>query len=276
MEVQPRVGGALQGPRGTAHRLSRGHAGYDPTATEKKLAQNHGAGPPTCDAIHKLKAPQCKTCPYRLLGTTPLNIGPIPSPDAPPVAGRILTSPLPPQVLWDSPGNRANIMAAIDQRLSADPYTFQNGNRLVSLRVSPGAAILFPNLVDRDPAEKGVTTPAVRDDGDMPAILETSEADIRLIADQDHWMGVPKAVPPRMETAEDKTKTQAHPRASGYMHAVHKISRSRIGFRPLLGLARVPIIDKLGNLDFGTGYDEATGVFRDRTPLLSVPDRPTA
>ena len=147
-------------PVGTAHRLSKDHTGYDPVATEKKLAQEHGAGPPTCDAIHKLNAPQCKTCPYRLLGTTPLNIGPIPSPDAPPVAGRILTSPLPPQVLWDSPGNRANIMAALDRRLSADPYTFQNGNRPVSLRISPGAAILFPNLVDRDPVEKGVTTPA--------------------------------------------------------------------------------------------------------------------
>jgi len=262
-------------PEGTAHRLSRGHAGYDPTATEKKLAQHHGAGPPTCDAIHKLKAPQCNTCPYRLLGTTPLNIGPIPSPDAPPVAGRKLTSSLPPQILWDSPGNRVNIMAAIDRRLSSDPYTFQNGNRLVSLRVSPGAAVLFPNLVDRDPVQKGVTTPAVRDDGDMPAILETSEADIRLIADQDHWMGNAQGRPAKDGEAEAKPKPKRIHVPADTCNLYVKSARSRVGFRPLLGLARTPIIDKLGNLDFGTGYDEATGVFRDRCPALSVPDRPT-
>jgi putative DNA primase/helicase len=37
----------------------------------------------------------------------------------------------------------------------------------------------------------------------------------------------------------------------------------------------VPIIDEAGNLDFSVGYHGATGVFRDRTPGLDVPLRPT-
>jgi hypothetical protein len=60
-------------PEAAAHRLSKGHAEYDPTTTEQKLGQNHGAGPPLCATI-ALLAPQCLTCPHRELGTTPLNV----------------------------------------------------------------------------------------------------------------------------------------------------------------------------------------------------------
>jgi hypothetical protein len=166
-------------------------------------------------------------------------------------------------------------MRAIDRRLAADPYTFQNGNRLVSLRVSPGAAVLFPNLIDRDPAEKGVTTLAVRDDGDLPAMLETSEADIRLIADQDHWMGYAQGRPAKDGKEEEKPKHKRVHVPADTCAVYIKSSRPRFGFRPLLGLARVPIIDKVGTLDFGRGYHEGTATFRDRTPILNIPDRPT-
>ena len=61
-------------PEATAHRLSRGYAEYDPVATENKLAQGHGAGPPMCGTISQL-ATQCATCPHLDLGTTPLAVG---------------------------------------------------------------------------------------------------------------------------------------------------------------------------------------------------------
>jgi hypothetical protein len=275
-------------PRKTAHRLCEKSQYYSEAGTDEKLAacqlareQRETIGPPKCAHI-AIEREECKTCPYLQLETTPLSVGFKINPagnasgkGAPPVGGRILTSALPPQVLWDTPGNRANIMWAIDQRLAADPYTFQNGNRLVSLRVSPGVDVLFPNLVDRSPTEKGVTTPAVRDEGDMPAILETSEADVRLIADQDHWMGVSQGRPAKDGDGGTPPKHKRTHVPADTCTLYIKSSRSRIGFRPLLGLARVPIIDRLGNLNYDTGYDEATGVFRDRTPTLNVPDQPT-
>ena len=60
-------------PEATAHRLSKGHDEYDPDATEAKLAQNHGSGPPYCTTIAML-APQCKSCVHRDLGTGPLGV----------------------------------------------------------------------------------------------------------------------------------------------------------------------------------------------------------
>jgi putative DNA primase/helicase len=263
-------------PEDTAHRLSRGHVGYAREATEQKLAQNHGAGPPLCETIHKLNVPQCKDCVYRILGTTPLNIGTFTSPDAPLVEGKPLVTKLPTQVLWDVPGNRARIMEALDKRLSADPYIFQNGDRLISLRVSPGSA-QFANIIDRSRSATGevIATPAVRDDGDMPAMLETTDADILLIADQDYWMGAAQGRPAQVGNAKPEPKSKRVHASSEACKIYMKSSRTKIGFRPLLGLARVPIIDKEGNLDFGMGYHEATGIFCDRTPILNVPEKPT-
>ena len=266
-------------PEDTAHRLSRGHVGYAREATEQKLAQNHGAGPPLCETIHKLNVPQCKTCVYRILGTTPLNIGTFTSPDAPLVEGKPLVTKLPPQVLWDSPGNRANIMAALDRRLSADPYTFQNGDRLISLRVSPGSA-QFANIIDRRRSATGevIATPAVRDDGDMPAMLETTDADILLIADQDYWMGTAQGRPSKDETGEEKPKHKRVHASADTCKIYMKSSRTKIGFRPLLGLARVPIIDKEGGLAILTSARATTrrlASSETARPSLNVPDRPT-
>ena len=61
-------------PEKTAHRLSRGHAGYDPATTEQKLAQNHGSGPPMCATFNLVGATQCPGCPHMALNTTPLAI----------------------------------------------------------------------------------------------------------------------------------------------------------------------------------------------------------
>ena len=61
-------------PEATAHRLSEGYNGYDPAATEQKLAQPHGSGPPSCRTIGQ-DAPQCAACPHNNLGSNPLGIG---------------------------------------------------------------------------------------------------------------------------------------------------------------------------------------------------------
>lgn len=271
-------------PRETAHRLCNKSQYYTEEGTDEKLATAQLAranretiGPPKCDHI-AIEREECKTCPHLALDTTPLSVGfkfnpagKAPGKGAPPVGGRILTSALPPQTLWDTPGNRAQIMEALDLRLAADPYIFQNANRLISLRVSPGPA-QFANIVDhsRSAAGEAVTTPAVRDEGDMPAMLETTDADVMLLADQDYWMSNEQGRP---TAGKSKTK-RVH--ASGAACRLYVNSaRARTGFRPLLGLARVPIIDDAGNLDFGIGYHEATGIFRDRTPLLDIPDNPT-
>ena len=61
-------------PERTAARLSCGHAGYDPVATESKLAQNHGAGPPRCETINALTT-LCTGCPHLASNSSPLNVG---------------------------------------------------------------------------------------------------------------------------------------------------------------------------------------------------------
>ena len=273
-------------PSETAHRLSNKNPHYDYADTEKKLAiaqqaraTNPNLGPPKCEHF-AIEREECKTCPYLAMNTTPLSVAFKVNPPgkllggsvAPSVGGIILASVLPPQTLWDTPGNRAQIMEALDLRLAADPYIFQNSNRLISLRVSPGAA-QFANIVDRSRSAAGVVvaTPAVRDEGDMPAMLETTDADVMLLADQDYWMGQEQGRP----AAGTKTKTKRVHASGSACRLYMNSGRARAGFRPLLGLARVPIIDDAGNIDFGTGYHEATGIFRDRTPMLNVPERPT-
>lgn len=69
-------------PEQTAHRLSSGHATYDPTETLDKLAQaqtdrrnNSNLGPPGCEAIHHAGATQCSACPHLALKSNPLNVG---------------------------------------------------------------------------------------------------------------------------------------------------------------------------------------------------------
>jgi Primase C terminal 2 (PriCT-2)/RepB DNA-primase from phage plasmid len=189
-------------------------------------------------------------------------------PRVPLVGGEKLKPTLPPQILWDTPGRRKEIMEALDARLASDPYTFRNGDRIVSLCVSPGAAVLFPYIVDRNASGP---TPAVTDESDMPVILETTDADVLYLADLDHWMGY---APGRVAEGKEPKPTRKHaPVETCKLYL--KLSRAKLGFRPLLGLARVPIIDDAGNLDFGEGYHEATGIFRDRTPKLNIPDNPT-
>jgi hypothetical protein len=189
-------------------------------------------------------------------------------PRTPLVGGQTLVSALPPQPLQDTPGNKVRIVDALDRRVAADPYTFQSGDRLISLRISPGAAALFPQIVDRGASGP---TPAVVDECDMPVMLETTDADVLYLADQDHWLGysprrVAEGGQPKLRRVHAPTET-----CKNYL----KLSRAKMGIRQLNGLARVPIIDDAGNLDFSVGYHEATGVFRDRTPILDVPDSPT-
>jgi hypothetical protein len=160
-------------------------------------------------------------------------------------------------------------MEALDRRVAADPYTFQSRDRLISLRISPGATVLFPHIVDR--GASGVTAPGVTDECDVPVMLETTDADVIYFADRDHWWGYS---PGRVAEGEKRKLRRVHAPADTcklYM----KLSRAKVGIRPLNGLARVPIIDDAGNLDFGVGYHEATAIFRDRTPVLDVPDNPT-
>jgi hypothetical protein len=192
-------------------------------------------------------------------------------PLTPPVGGQTLESTLPQQTIYDTPGRKAEVMDALDRRVAADPYTFQSGDRLISLRISPGAALLFHRIVDRDASAPGGVALGVTDECDMPVMLETGDADIAFLADLDIWMGssqgrVAEGGQPKLKRVHAPTET-----CKSYL----KLSRPKMGFRQLNGLARVPIIDDAGNLDFGVGYHQATGVFRDRTPALDVPDRPT-
>ena len=55
MEVQLALAARCKEPEATAHRLSKGHVGYYSVATETKLAQGHGAGPPYCATIATLE-----------------------------------------------------------------------------------------------------------------------------------------------------------------------------------------------------------------------------
>jgi hypothetical protein len=192
-------------------------------------------------------------------------------PSAPLVGGKTLLLALPPQTLQDIPGNKARIMEALDRRVAADPYTFQSGDRLISLRISPGAAVLFPRIVDQDASAPEGMTLGVIDECDMPVMLETTDADILYLADQDHWLGYS---PGRAKEDEKPKLRRIHAPAETCKNYL-KLSRAKMAIRQLNGLARVPIIDDAGNLDFGVGYHEATGVFRDRTPVLDVPDNPT-
>jgi hypothetical protein len=159
-------------------------------------------------------------------------------------------------------------MEALDRRVAADPYTFQSGDRLISLRISPGAAALFPRIVDLGASEP---TLAVVDECDMPVMLETTDADVLYLADQDHWLGYS---PGRVAEGEKPKPRRVHAPTETCKNYL-KLSRTKVGIRQLNGLARVPIIDDAGNLDFSVGYHEATGIFRDRTPVLNVPDNPT-
>lgn len=63
-------------PVDAAHRLSKGHAGYNPTATDKKLAEklavigaNKNLGWPKCASFSH---PACQTCPLLQLGKSPI------------------------------------------------------------------------------------------------------------------------------------------------------------------------------------------------------------
>jgi Domain of unknown function (DUF927) len=66
-------------PLDAAHRLSFGHAGYDPDETEDKLAQvektrhRRDLGWPQCSTIHDSGAEQCADCPHFGKGQSPLN-----------------------------------------------------------------------------------------------------------------------------------------------------------------------------------------------------------
>jgi Domain of unknown function (DUF927) len=79
-------------PEATAHRLSKGHVGYDLVATENKLAQGHGAGPPACATIAIL-ASQCATCQYRDAKSNPLGVGFKQPPNGHPYQGFVNSNP---------------------------------------------------------------------------------------------------------------------------------------------------------------------------------------
>jgi hypothetical protein len=172
----------------------------------------------------------------------------------PSVGGKVLSSALPAQTILYVPGNMEEEMGAIDERLAADPYTFQSGSRLVSLRL-PDASRLLPGVVS---------------DGDMPTMLPTTSADVLYLADRDIWRG---HSPGRAGDRGPKFRRIPVPRnvCKDYL----ELSRTKTGIRRLRGLARVPIIDDAGDIDFSEGYHAATGVFRDRTPNLNVPQSPT-
>ena len=277
--------------RKLAHMLSKDYVGrnsiysveetddeYDQIEIEK--TNNRKLGPTKCDALKRLGVKECETCVHFALGTTPINVPervaaaqqrttPRVSASLPPVGGKPLLSTLPPQEIFDIPGSKAHVVETLDQRMAADPYTFQSGDRLISLRIPPPVAVLFPHLVDKD--ETGGTTPAITDEGDMPVMLETTSADVLFITDVDHWMGY---VSGRVEKGKEREFRRIRPTTETCIQYL-KLSRAKIGIRPLLGLARVPIINNKGDLDFNTGYHEATGIFRDRVPILDVPDNPT-
>ena len=72
-------------PQDAAHRLSKGHADYDPAATDKKLEQKQNAiragnlGWPECAKFHHAA---CETCPLRAQGKSPFHFA---QPDVPSV-----------------------------------------------------------------------------------------------------------------------------------------------------------------------------------------------
>jgi Domain of unknown function (DUF927) len=72
-------------PQDAAHRLSKGHAEYDPEATDRKLEQKQIAikagnlGWPECAKFHHAA---CQTCPLRAHGKSPFHFA---QPDVPPI-----------------------------------------------------------------------------------------------------------------------------------------------------------------------------------------------
>jgi hypothetical protein len=149
-------------------------------------------------------------------------------PCTPLVGGQTLVSTLSQQTIYDIPGNKEQVMDALDRRVAADPYTFQSGDRLISLRISPGSSVLFPRIVDQDASAPGRATPGVIDECDMPVMLETGDADIAFLADRDYWIGPSQG---RVADGRPQKLKRVHAPAETCKSYL-KLSRAKIGVRP--------------------------------------------
>ena len=118
-------------PEATAHRLSQGHSGYDKEATEQKLAQPHGSGPPSCATVGTV-ASQCASCKYHTMGSNPLGVG-----AARPVNNHVLSA----AAAFSTTGQPIIDLPA--------PYYQERGNLLVykiepdTGKPTPGASLAF-------------------------------------------------------------------------------------------------------------------------------------
>lgn len=95
-------------PRPTAHRLSSGHPGYDPAATDAlfdRLYQN-GTGWTSCQTVEGTGYKGCQACPKRGMGKSPLHfsyVAPAPNPNHA-AAAQDPSATLPPGFSYDSDG----------------------------------------------------------------------------------------------------------------------------------------------------------------------------
>jgi hypothetical protein len=152
------------------------------------------------------------------------------------------------------PGNYDNCLDILDAQVSEDENIF---TKLEGDNVSP-------LVILRKPVFKRNSRLRLRWDSSLPATSIATVADLMPAADRIEWQQPAKngtlirVFPPR-------------PLISDYLCS----RRGRFGARPLLGVARVPIMEDNGDIRVVRGYDEQTGLYFDQTVELNIPDDPT-
>lgn len=190
--------------------------------------------------------------PWRDLALSRLNPQPAQGPGAPgQLPTRVTTAPVGPAVVDYVPGNERACREALDLVVSEDPNTFKSGSLLIILRI--------PSQTDLPENTDWAS--------DFPGTTLATPADIMERAERLHWRR-------RAGGKGDPRLLRVHPPASFINNYLPQM-RDRYGARPLLGIARVPVVERSGEVRFPKGYDAVTGLFHDQTPIFELPANPS-
>jgi hypothetical protein len=148
------------------------------------------------------------------------------------------------------PGNEEVCRRALDQIVAADERVFTlEGSGLLSILRAP---------------ERETQSPGIQWEGDLPGTTLATVADVMERAERLTWKRPGKNGIPR----------RVHP-PQGFVGNWLQQMRGRYAARELRGIARVPRIDDDGQIHFALGYDPATRLYQDNTPVFEVPASPS-